>query len=244
VTPSSLADRLERQFDATAARYDRMVSLNPGYHDHLRAAARRLLAELPAGNGGSVLRLVDLGCGSGASTAALVRALDGRVADILGLDASAGMLAAARKKSWPPGVRFRHARAEEAALAEPGSPLDGVLACYLLRNVADRDRLLRDVLAALRPDGVLVLQDYSVAGSRRAAALWTFVCWAVVIPLSLVLTRSAALYRYLWRSVLTFDSVEELAARLRAAGFVDVSVGTVAGWQRGILHTVVARRPR
>ncbi len=243
MTPSSLADRVERQFDATAARYDLMVSLNPGYHEHLRAAARRLVAELPADSGAPVWHLVDLGCGSGASTAALVTALDGRPADVLGLDASAGMLAAARAKPWPAGVRFRQARAENAALSQSGSPLHGVLGCYLLRNVTDRDRLLGDVLAALRPGGVLVLQDYSVAGSRRAAAVWTFVCWAVIIPLSLVLTRSSSLYRYLWRSALAFDSVAELLARLRAAGFVDVSAATVPGWQRDILHTVVARRP-
>ena len=44
-------------------------------------------------------------------------------------------------------------------------------------------------------------------------------------------------------SVLRFDSVERFTARLDAAGFADVEVRTVGGWQRGILHTVSARRP-
>ena len=64
-----------------------------------------------------------------------------------------------------------------------------------------------------------------------------------MIPLSLVLTRRTKLYRYLWRSVLRFDSVERFTARLRAAGFDDVEVSTVDGWQHGILHTFSARRP-
>jgi ubiquinone/menaquinone biosynthesis C-methylase UbiE len=95
----------------------------------------------------------------------------------------------------------------------------------------------------LAPGGRLVVQEYSVAGSRRAVALWTLVCWAIVIPLSLVLTRRTALYRYLWRSVLRFDSVARFRRRLDSAGFADVTVTTVAGWQHGVLHTFAARRP-
>ena len=70
---------------------------------------------------------------------------------------------------------------------------------------------MHDVLA---PGGWLVTQEYSVAGSRRSVALWSLVCWAIVIPLSLVLTRRTKLYRYLWRSVLRFDAVARFEARL------------------------------
>ena len=52
-----------------------------------------------------------------------------------------------------------------------------------------------------------------------------------------------AIYRYLWRSVQQFDAVQTFTDRLYAAGFVDVEVRTVSGWQRGILHTFRARKP-
>jgi ubiquinone/menaquinone biosynthesis C-methylase UbiE len=241
------ATDIEHEFDVTASRYDLMVSLNPGYHDHLRSAATLLADSLPRDR---PLTLLDLGCGSGASTEALVSRLDAHGdVDVVGVDASAGMIAETRGKTWPAGVRFAHGRAEQ--LAEPpadwGLPaqLDGVFACYLFRNLAERDRdtVLADVYRRLAPGGCLVVQEYSVAGSRRAALLWSIVCWLVVIPLSLVLTRRTILYRYLWRSVLRFDPVATFSARLVAAGFAPTAVTSVDGWQHGILHTFVAHKP-
>ncbi|HYP44257.1 MAG TPA: class I SAM-dependent methyltransferase [Propionibacteriaceae bacterium] len=235
-------------FDEAAATYDLMVKFNPGYHQHLRSAARALLERLPSGP--RPLRLADLGCGSGASTRALVEAAAEReqLVDVVGVDASGQMLAHAEQKSWPAGVHFVHGRAEDLhrsradwGLAEPHH---GVFAAYLFRNVTERDAVLHAVHDLLAPGGVLVTQEYSVTGSRHAPALWTAVCWLVVIPLAWLTSRRTTLYRYLWRSVRTFDSVQEFTDRLHAAGFVEVEVRTVPGWQRDILHTVRARRPQ
>ncbi|MGN6607132.1 MAG: class I SAM-dependent methyltransferase [Jatrophihabitans sp.] len=239
---------LSREFDATARRYDLMVGLNPGYHAHLRAGAAALAAGLPERP-----RLLDIGCGSGASTTALLCEVPDP-AEVVGVDASDGMLDQARRKPWPAGVRFVHGRAEQVSSRadEWGlrPPYDGAFACYLFRNVpaADRDATLGAVRDVLAPGGRLVVQEYSVAGSRRAMALWTLVCWLVIIPMSLVLTRRTALYRYLWRSVLQFDTLAAFTDRLERAGFIDVRVEdvrftTAAIWQRGILHTISARRP-
>ena len=43
--------------------------------------------------------------------------------------------------------------------------------------------------------------------------------------------------------MLRFDGVRRLAQRLRDAGFVDVRVQTVPGWQQNIVHTLLGRRP-
>lgn len=238
-------------FDEAAPSYDTMVARNPGYHAHLRAAADALLERLaPADLTSSApARLVDLGCGSGASTTALLNGArgSGRRLEILGVDASAGMLAEARAKAWPAGVRFEHGLAQElgARRAEWGvaEPVDGVLAAYLFRNVTERDEVLRDVHDLLVPGGVLVVQEYSVAGSRAADLVWSLVCWLVVIPMSWVTSRQTRLYRYLWRSVRRFDSVQVFVDRLYRMGFEDVEVRTAPGWQRGILHTFRARTP-
>lgn len=236
-------------FDGAAPRYDLMVALNPGYHRHLLSAATALAEQVPGPEPDSTaVRVVDLGCGSGASTRALLAALGGdRRVEITGVDASAGMLAVARDKSWPARVRFCHGRAEDLTRHRDGWGLrrrvDGVLAAYLFRNVASRDDVLAGVRDVLRPGGVLVVQEYSVAGSRGAALIWTLVCWLVVIPLSWLTSRETALYRYLWSSVLRFDAVTTFTDRLWRAGFVDVEIRTVPGWQRGILHTFRARVP-
>ncbi|HEY8790623.1 MAG TPA: class I SAM-dependent methyltransferase [Actinopolymorphaceae bacterium] len=240
-------------FDEGAATYDVMVRRNPGYHRHLRSASRALVGRLPRrGTDADPLRLVDLGAGSGVSTVAMIRALDAdrQPAGITGIDASAQMLAQATAKRWPAGVRFVHGRAEKLAgdraawgIAEP---LDGVFAAYLFRNLdpaESRDEALQAVRDLLAPGGALVVQEYSTAGNRPAAMVWTAVCWTVVIPLGWLTSRQTRLYRYLWRSVRTFDSVDVFTARLHRAGFVDVEVDTVGGWQRGILHTFRASAP-
>ncbi len=239
-------DDLPAAFTEAASRYDRMVSLNPGYHRHLRSAADALLETLDPHR---PLRLVDLGCGSGASTRALLAAAraDGAEVRVTGVDASAGMLAQAEAKTWPAGVDFHQGLAQDlgadrAALGLQ-APADGVLAAYLFRNVTERDAVLADVLELLSGGGTLVVQEYSVAGSPLASAVWTLVSWSVVIPLSWLTTRQTRLYRYLWRSVQRFDSVQTFTDRLHAAGFVDVEVRTVPGWQQGILHTFRARKP-
>lgn len=243
---SDVAVDVPEAFDGVAAHYDLMVGLNPGYHRHLRSAAEALVERLPAGT--EPVQLLDLGCGSGASTRALVNAMGrcNRPFRLTAIDGSVGMLEQARRKTWPPGVRFEYRMAEDlsAARADWGltEAVGGVFAAYLFRNVGDRDKVLKATHELLAPGGSLVVQEYSVAGSRRSSFIWNLICWSLVIPLSWLLMRDTQLYRYLWRSVLDFDSVEVFVERLHAAGFVDVEIRTVPGWQRGVLHSFRARR--
>lgn len=234
-------------FDAAAHRYDVMVRLNPGYHQHLSSAAEALVKKIDRPPGHEP-RVVDLGCGSGASTQALVSRLDaaGWQATIVGIDASEGMLRVAASKDWGSSVTFAHGLAEDLSASRGDwglvEPVDGLLAAYLFRNVTERDKVLDAVHDLLVPGGVLAVQEYSVAGSRRAAVIWSLICWLVVIPLSWVTTKDTTLYRYLWRSVRAFDTVDRFVERMQQAGFVDVEVKSVPGWQRGILHTFRGRK--
>ena len=98
---------------------------------------------------------------------------------------------------------------------------------------------MRDLL---RPGGMLVVHEYSVAGRPAAAAIWTAVCWGVVIPLGWLTSRQTRLYRYLWRSVLDMDSVESSCAPGRR-GVRRRPDPVGRGWQRGIVHTFLGRRP-
>jgi ubiquinone/menaquinone biosynthesis C-methylase UbiE len=286
-TPASKTG-VPEAFDAVALGYDRLVGANPGYHQHLRLSALRL--GVP--NRGEGLRLLDVGCGTGASTAALLSVAP--KATIVGADGSAGMIARARAKNWPPSVTFVHTRLEELAGVGAGGvgadgvgaggvgaagvdaggvdagrvgageadagrvgaggvgaggvgtaaagPFDGILAAYLVRNLPDPDAGLRTLLGLLRPGARLAVHDYSVADSLRARAIWNAVCWTVIIPSGALVTRRAGLYRYLWESVRDFDGAAAFQLRLGRAGFDDLSVHTMPGWQRDVVHTFLARR--
>jgi ubiquinone/menaquinone biosynthesis C-methylase UbiE len=229
---------LSAAFDAGAAAYDRLVGANPGYHAHLLLSARRM--RIP--NRGKGLRLLDAGCGTGASTAALLTVAP--EAEIVAVDASKGMLDAARAKEWPASVRFVHAPVEQLAEHGVTGPFDGILAAYLIRNVDDRDGQLRRFREMLRPGGTLAVHEYSVRDSRAATGVWHAVCWSIIIPAGWWRTRDTTLYRYLWRSVLAFDGAARFRRRLADAGFTSVHSETVPGWEANIVHTFLADAPR
>ncbi|QNP61564.1 methyltransferase domain-containing protein [Streptomyces genisteinicus] len=229
-----LHDReLAGAFDHAAPGYDRLTALNPGHRADLLRSARRL--RLP--DQGAGLHILDLGCGTGASTAALLRAAPR--ARITGVDASAGMLRQALRKPWPRSVDFRHLPAEELTPGTAG-PFDAVFAAYLFRNVSDPDRVLATVRALLRPGGRLAVHEYSLSGSAVHRAVWTAVCRGVIVPAG-TLGGDRALHRHLWRSVLDFDTAPAFTRRLARAGFLDARAVPVAGWQTGVVHTFVAR---
>jgi ubiquinone/menaquinone biosynthesis C-methylase UbiE len=225
-------------FDAGADAYDGLVGANPGYHRHLRISAQRM--QLP--DGGRGLRLLDIGCGTGASTAALLRTAPH--AEIVGADGSAGMLKKAAAKPWPPTVSFVHSRVEDLAEAGITGPFDGILAAYLIRNVDDPDAVLTSLRDLLRPGGVFAAHEYSVRDSRRATAVWNLVATTIIIPAGRLRSGDAGLYRYLRRSVNDFDGASGFRNRLQRNGFTDVRSLTMPGWQHGIVHTFLSRVPR
>lgn len=225
-------------FDIGAAAYDRLVGANPDYHTNLHRSVGRM--QLP--RRGQGLRLLDAGCGTGASTAALLAvAPEG---EVIAVDAARAMLDAATAKAWPPQVRFVHARIEE--LDEHGitGPFDAILAAYLLRNLADPDRQLRAFRDLLRPGGMLAVHEYSVNDSRAATAIWHAVCWSIIIPAGWWRTRDTTLYRHLWRSVLAFDGAARLRRRMHDAGFADVRSKTMPGWEHNVVHTFLGQAPQ
>lgn len=225
---------LARAFDHASHTYDRLTVLNPGYHSGLLRSAHRL--RLPRGGRG--LRVLDLGCGTGASTRALLRAVP--YARITAADTSAGMLERARAKRWPPNVRFVHRSAEELPTTDDDGSYDAVFAAYLVRNVAAPDEVLGSVRGLLRPGGRLLVHEYSLSGSPVHRAVWNTVCRGVIIPAG-TLTGDRELYHHLWRSVLAFDTAPVFARRIAGAGFPFVRTVPVGGWQSGIVHVFLAR---
>jgi ubiquinone/menaquinone biosynthesis C-methylase UbiE len=223
--------RVPVEFDRVAVTYDLLTAKNPGYLRHLRMSAERLGL-------GSRPRVLDLCCGTGLSTAAVLDVYpDARV---IGLDASEGMLRVARDK----GLRAELVRGDAM---DPGAvvegPFDGILMAYGIRNVPSVDECLRRLRDLLVSGGTICFHEYSVADSARSRLIWNAVCFGVIIPGGLVTAGTTRIYRYLRRSVNAFDGVDAFEQRLSAAGFEDVHTHPMDGWQQGILHSFVARKP-
>lgn len=220
-----------KAFDRIAATYDRLTGANPGYRAHLELSARRMgLGDAP--------RVLDLCCGTGLSTAALRAVYPD--AELVGLDASEGMLARARSK--PLGARWVHGDATDPRAAGVEGTFDGVLMAYGLRNLPDPDRALGNILELLEPGGVLAVHEYALSGPR-AKLVWNAVALGIIVPAGLLTAGDAAIYRYLRRSVNEFDDASALQRRLLRAGFRQVRREDMRGWQRGVVHTFLAVKP-
>jgi len=138
-------ERAERFFAGAAAQWDRLrLEL---YGDAFGEAA--LCALLPAG-----WVVADLGCGTGAFTAALAP----HVAQVVGVDQSAAMLRAAERRTASfDNVVLKQGRLEALPLADEG--YDAAVMLLALSYVSDTPRALREATRILRPGGKAVIVD-------------------------------------------------------------------------------------
>lgn len=123
------------------------------YWAEVTAWVRRLCAGMPR------RRILDLGAGTGTGTIALAHRFRG--AEVVALDVSERMLARVRRKAFDldlaDRVRTLHADLDQAWPAV--APVDLVWASMSLHEMGDPDRLLGDVLATIRPGGLLAVAE-------------------------------------------------------------------------------------
>ncbi|HST26520.1 MAG TPA: ubiquinone/menaquinone biosynthesis methyltransferase, partial [Gaiellaceae bacterium] len=174
--------------------------------------------------------VLDACCGTGDLAVAAVKA--GAV-EVAGLDFSPRMLERARAKlqvvTWKDG--------DVTDMAFEDGSFDSATVGFGVRNVSDLDRALRELRRVLEPGGRLGILEITTPTGVLAPfyRLW----FDRIVPLLGKALKGGSAYTYLPASVRRFPGPEELAARMREAGFADVSYRLFAG---GIvaLHTGVA----
>ncbi len=145
-------------FDVAAEAYDRFM----GRYSRLLAPQMADLAGLAAGD-----RALDVGCGPGALTAALVDRLGAGA--VSAVDPSSSFVAAARERY--PGVDVREARAE--ALPFPDGAFDAALAQLVVHFMADPVAGLSEMRRVTRPGGTIVACVWDHAGEQGPlGAFW------------------------------------------------------------------------
>ena len=132
-------------FTSSAGQWDRMRDEMFGDRFHLMALAAFADPEATVG---------DLGCGTGQVSAAVAPF----VATVIGVDSSAAMLQAARKRlQGQRNIDLR--RGELEALPIDDNGLDTATVMLVLHHVPEPGRALADVARVLKPGGRLVLVD-------------------------------------------------------------------------------------
>ena len=172
--------------------------------------AEAVLASLGCGNPTALASLapgevvLDLGSGGGIDVLLSARRV-GPAGKAYGLDMTDQMLALAeenRRKSGLANVEFLKGEIERIPL--PDDSVDVIISNCVINLSADKDRVLREALRVLRPGGRLAVSDIVTRGAIPPAIRRSVELWAGCIAGAL--------------------DEQDYLAKLRAAGFVDVSI--------------------
>ncbi|HEY4235294.1 MAG TPA: bifunctional demethylmenaquinone methyltransferase/2-methoxy-6-polyprenyl-1,4-benzoquinol methylase UbiE [Lacipirellulaceae bacterium] len=213
------ADRVRRMFGQIAGRYDllnRLLSL--GIDHYWRWQTVRQVP--PRGE----LPILDLCTGTGDLAFAYDRAADRRL-NIVGADFCHEMLEVGRRKAAAAGAesRITFLEADAQALPLPTGAFQIVAVAFGLRNVADTDRGLAEMVRVAAPAGRVAVLEFSSPTREpfRSVYGWYF---RNVLPRigQWIAHNSTSAYEYLPASVGEFPQGEALATKMRAAGLDEV----------------------
>jgi demethylmenaquinone methyltransferase/2-methoxy-6-polyprenyl-1,4-benzoquinol methylase len=214
-TEEGKQEYLRRLFNEGAPHYDRIGwigSFGTG-HTYRKRALRR--GGLKPG-----LHVLDVACGTGAVTRAILEVLQGS-GSVVGVDPSVGMLAQARANV---PAEFREARAE--ALPFPDASFDLLTMGYALRHVEDLHSAFKEYRRVLRPGGRVLLLEITRPEGKASQALARFyfrdfLGW--MVRLTGGNRASREMMTYYWETIDACVPPEIILSALRESGFSEVT---------------------
>jgi SAM-dependent methyltransferase len=122
------------------------------------ASAKAFLAEFGLSHG---MRAADIGCGIGTLSRWMAQRV-GAQGSVVGVDISTGQLDVARRDAVAyPHLKFQHADAYDTSL--PRESFDFVYCRFLLCHLQHPEKALHEMVALLKPRGVLLCDDVDVS---------------------------------------------------------------------------------
>ena len=226
-----MAHSVKRHLDVDADAYDVAIRrFIPHYDDMLATGVELLTALAPPS-----ARVLDLGGGTGALSAAVLAGLP--EARVTVLDVDGAMLGEARRRLARFGdrVEFR-----EGSFLDPLPAADAVMASLALHHVHDlgaKTDLYRAIHAALAPGGVFVNLDAAITEDPRLRALM-FRQWAAGMAEHGISGAEARDHFAAWADEDRYFPLDQELAALRRAGFAEVE----CFWRRGASAVCCALR--
>jgi demethylmenaquinone methyltransferase / 2-methoxy-6-polyprenyl-1,4-benzoquinol methylase len=216
--PQAAARAVREMFTSIAPRYDLLNHLLSFNVDRMwwRKTARRFAAVLSRPDA----IVLDLCCGTGDMTFALLRQAGKTAGRILGADFSHAMLQRAGAKSSGTGLRWIEADALRLPFSD--EKFDLVTSAFGFRNLADYDAGLREIVRILRPGGECGILDFGEP--RGVVGKFYRIYFKRVLPvIGTMISGVRGPYAYLPSSVERFPEPKEMLERMRVAGFSEVS---------------------
>jgi demethylmenaquinone methyltransferase/2-methoxy-6-polyprenyl-1,4-benzoquinol methylase len=214
-------------FDGVARRYDLTNDvLSLGQDRIWRVATRKAVGARPGE------RVLDLAAGTGTSSEEYADA----GIDVVPCDFSTGMMGVGKRRR--PDLPF--IAGDATALPFADETFDAVTISFGLRNVADTDRALREMLRVTRPGGRLVVCEFSRPTWGPFRALYEFYLGQALPRMASLVSSNTDAYTYLAETIVAWPDQLELARRIQRAGWRKVAYRNLSG---GIVALHRAVRP-
>ena len=209
-------DEVAAMFDGVAKRYDLVNDLlSLGQTKAWRRATTKIIAPKRG------MKILDLAAGTGSSSEPLAAA----GADVIPADFSEGMLAAGRKAR--PHLAFT--KADALNLPFKVGEFDLVTISFGLRNTADIDLALAQMLRVTKPGGQLVVCEFSSPTRAPFRAIYTNYLMRALPWVARKTSSNPDAYIYLAESIRAWPDQKALAAKIEAAGWSGVSWTNLTG---------------
>jgi demethylmenaquinone methyltransferase/2-methoxy-6-polyprenyl-1,4-benzoquinol methylase len=215
----SVSQAVQSMFDGIAPRYDLLNHVLSANVDSIwwRRTARAFASILQ----NPAAAVLDLCCGTGDMTLALLRYRPANGRPVVALDFSHAMLERAKEKFASAefstyGVVTMEADALHMPL--PDNSIDLITTAFGFRNLANYESGLREMARVLRPGGQVGILDFNEPGGLFGKIYSVY--FRHVLPrIGKTISGSSAPYKYLPQSVHRFPKPEEMLAMMRACGY-------------------------
>ncbi len=232
-TEADAAEHVREIFDSIAPSYDLLnhllsMGLDRRWWGRAARTFRDVLARPNA-------RVLDLCCGTGDMTAALLRQRPLSAEPVTGLDFSAQMLDRARTKYSAANAVW--VQGDAMHLPYPDATFDLVTAAFGFRNLTNYAEGLAEIHRVLAPGGRVGILECNQPDGLRGFGYGIY--FQHVLPLlGGTISGKRAAYRYLPDSVMRFPRPKQMLSMMRAAGFAqcawDGYLLRAAGLYRGV----------
>jgi len=227
------AEQVREIFNSIAPSYDllnHLLSMGLDRHWWSRSA-RAFQATLK----NPEARVLDLCCGTGDMTAALLKLRPQPAEPIVGLDFSAHMLDLARKKYFDANAQW--VEGDAMHLPYPDASFDLVTSAFGFRNLTNYSAGLAEIYRVLKPGGHIGILDCNQP-SGFSGALYTLYFRYGLPLIGGLISGDWAAYRYLPESVARFPRPPQMISLMCDAGFGDVAWDGYLLRAAGLYHAI------
>lgn len=209
--------QVERMFDNIAHRYDFLNHfLSLGIDNIWR---KKAIKELNTIKPKSVL---DIATGTGDVAFAINKRI--KTDKLIGLDLSEGMLKFARAKAKKRGLEntISFVKGDSENLEFQDNSFDAVIVSFGVRNFENLEQGLSEIQRVLKPDGKLVVLEFSKPKKFPVKNLYNFY-FTNILPLwGKMISKDQSAYTYLPESVKAFPEGNEFCGIMQQKGFDSV----------------------